>query len=156
MGQKIVREWKSIVCPDDRKAQSVVMCEWDILSKEGRILKKTLRQIDCHNPRLTEFGGTDCNWVCQKAIAKEEMTRSRMELLLVCAIFVGGILWIVFYDLYLKPILHLYGLVVFFGLPLLIILMLFYTWKMMKHILKPNTGPPNWQIRLSSRPSLNS
>ena len=28
------------------------MCEWDVLSKEGRILKRTLRQIDCHNAEL--------------------------------------------------------------------------------------------------------
>ncbi len=155
MEQKRVREWKSIVCPDG-KAQSRVMCEWDILSEEDRIVKKTLKQIDCHSPRLAEFGGTDCSWVCQKAIAKEEMTRSRMELLLVCAAFVGGIFWIVFYNIYLKPVLHLYGLVVFFGLPLLIILMLYYTWKMIRHILRPHTDPSNLQVGLSGRLSLDS
>ena len=147
MEQKIAREWKSIVCPD-AKAQSTVMSEWDIRSKEGRLLKKNLKQIDCHNPRLAEFGGTDCSWGCQKAIAKEETTKSRMELLFVCAIFVGGILWIVFYDLYLKPHLHLYGLVVFLGLPFLISLMVYYTWKMMRHILRSNTDPSNLQAGL--------
>ena len=75
MKQKMEREWKSIICPD-WKEKTVVMCEWDILSEDGRILKRTLKQIDCHNPRLTEFGGTDRRWVCEKAIAKEEMTRS--------------------------------------------------------------------------------
>ncbi len=115
MEQKIEREWKSIVCPDG-KAKSVVMCEWDILSEKGRILKKTLKQIDCHNPGLTEFGGTDCSWVCEKAIMGEEITRSGMEWLLVCAILVGGILWIVFYDMYLRPYMHFYGLFLFFGL----------------------------------------
>jgi len=142
MEQTIAREWKSIVCPDG-KAQSVVMSEWDILSEKGRILKKTLKQIDCHNPRLAEFGGTDCSWVCQEAIAKEKVTRSNMELLLVCAIFVGGIFWIVFYDIYLRPYLHLYGLLVFFGLPFLISLMFYYTWKMIIHIPRSVTDQSN-------------
>ena len=154
MEQKISREWKSIVCPDG-KAQSVVMSEWDILSEEGRIVKKTLKQIDCHNPRLAEFGGTDCRWVCEKAIAKEEMTRSRMEWLFVCAILVGGILWIVFYNIYLRPYLHLYGLILFFGLPSLIGLMLYYTWKMRRRI-AINPDPSNFQVGLSGRSSLNS
>lgn len=139
MEQKMEREWKSIVCPD-RKEKAVVMCEWDILSEGGRILKKTLKQIDCYNPRLTEFGGTDCSWTCEKAIAKEETTKSGMEWLLVCAILVGGILWIVVYDMYLRPYLHLYGLFLFFGLPFLITLMLYYTWKMRRHILGHNVG----------------
>ncbi len=130
MEQKIVREWRSMVCPDG--GQSAVMSEWDILSEEGRVLKKTLKQIDCHNPRLAEFGGTDCSWACREAIAKEEMAESRVEWLLVCAIFVGGIFWIIFYDIYLRPYLHLYGLFVFFGLPFLLSLMLYYTWKMMR------------------------
>ncbi len=140
MDQKIEREWKSIVCPE-RKGESLVMFEWDILSNEGRILKKTLKQIDCHNPELAEFGGTDCSWACSKAIAKREKTGSRTELLLVCAAFIVGILWIVFYDLYLKRSLHLYGLLVFFGLPLLIILTFSYTWKMMRHFLRPHADP---------------
>jgi hypothetical protein len=135
MEQKIEREWKSIICPVG-KAKSVVVCEWDIFSEEGYILKRTLKQIDCHNPRLTELGGTDCSWVCEKAIAKEEMKRWGMEWLWVCAILVGGIFWIVFYDMYIRPYLHLYGLFLFFGLPFLISLMLYYTWKMMRHILR--------------------
>ena len=135
MEQKIEREWKSIICPDG-KAKSVVVCEWDIFLEEGHVLKRTLKQIDCHNPRLTEFGGTGCSWVCEKAIAKEEITRSGMEWLLVCAILVGGILWIVFYDMYIRPHLHLYGLFLLLGLPFLISLMLYYTWKMMRHILR--------------------
>lgn len=130
MERKIERGWKSIVCPD-RKEKVIVMCEWEILSEMGSTLKKTLKQIDCHNPKLTEFGGADCNWGCKKAIAKEGTTRSGMEWLWVCAISVGGILWIVFYDIYLRPHLHLYGLLVFLGLPLLISLMLYYSWKMM-------------------------
>ena len=130
MERRTMREWKSIVCPDG-KAQSLVMSEWDILSEEDRVLKKTLRQIDCHSSRLAEFGRTDCSWACRKAIAKEEVTRPRMELLWVGAVFVGAMLWIVFYDLSVKPHLHPYGVVVFFGLPLLISLMVYYTWKIM-------------------------
>ena len=133
MEQKVEREWKSIVCPD-WKERSVVMCEWDILSGEGRISKKTLKQIDCYNPRLTEFGGTDCSWACEKAMAKEETTRSGMEWLWVCAILVGGILWIVSYDMYVRPYLHLYGLILFAGIPFFIGLMLYYSWKMMRHM----------------------
>ena len=153
MENKTVREWKSIACPDGQ-LQSKVMVEWDILSDKGRIVQKTLRQMDCHNPRLAEFGGTDCNWACQKTLAREKMTRSRMEVLLVCALFVGGILWIALYGIYLKPVLHLYGVVVFFGLPLLIVLMLFYTWKMMRPIFRSNTDPSN--LGWPGRPLFNS
>jgi len=112
----------------------MVMSEWAVLSKEGGILEKTLKQIDCHNARLAEFGGTDCSWACKKAIAKEEWVRSRMEWLWVCAVLVGGILWIAFYDTYLKPSLRLYGLILFLGLPCLLGFMLQYIWKMTKHI----------------------
>ena len=135
MEQKIEREWKSIICPDG-KAKSVVVCEWDIFSEEGHILERTLKQIDCHNLRLTEFGGTDCSWVREKAIAKEKITRSGMEWLLICALLVGGILWMVFYDMYMRRHLHLYGLFLLFGLPSLISLMLYYTWKMMRYNLR--------------------
>jgi len=133
MEQKIDREWKSIVCPDG-KEKSVVMCQWDILSEKSRILKRTLKQIDCHNPKLTEFGGPDCNWACAKALATEETARSRMEWLLVCAILSGGIAWIVFYGAYIRPYLHLYGLFLFIGIPFSIGLMLYYTWKMTRHV----------------------
>ena len=50
----------------------MVMCEWDIVSGEGRIFRRTLKQIDCFNPKLTEFGGTDCNWGCERVISKRE------------------------------------------------------------------------------------
>ena len=155
MEQKTVREWKSIICPDG-KAQSMVMSEWDIVSEENRIVKKTLKQIDCHNPRLVEFGGTDCSWACKKAIAKKEMTRSKIEWLWVCAILVGGILWIASYDIYLRPYLHLYGLVVFLGLPLLISLMLYYIWKIMGHIWGPNADLLSLYVGLSGRSPLKS
>lgn len=65
------REWNSILCPE-RQCRTMVMCEWDVLSKEGRILKRTLRQIDCHDPELTEFGGADCKWGCEGVIGKRE------------------------------------------------------------------------------------
>lgn len=130
MEKKIEREWKSIVCPDG-KEKVIVVCEWDILSEMGRILKKTLKQIDCHHPKLTELGGADCNWACKKTIAKEGTTGLGREWLLVCAIIVGGILWIVFYDVYMRSYLHLYGLFLFVGIPLCIGLMIYYSWKMM-------------------------
>jgi len=130
MEQKIAREWKSIVCPEG-KEKAIVMCEWDILSEVGRILKKTLKQIDCHNPKLTEFGGADCNWACRKTIAKEEIARWRSELLLVCAILIAGIIWIVIYGIYMRPYFHLSGLLLLFGIPLFISLILYYSWKMM-------------------------
>jgi len=65
------REWNSILCPE-RQCRTMVMCEWDVVSKEGRILKRTLRQIDCHDPTLTEFGGMDCKWRCEGVIGKRE------------------------------------------------------------------------------------
>jgi hypothetical protein len=71
MEQKIEREWTSIVCPEGEEKVSV-MLEWHTVTEKGRIFKKTLKQIDCHNPKLTEFGGADCNWVCEKVIAKRE------------------------------------------------------------------------------------
>jgi hypothetical protein len=129
MEKKMEREWKSIVCPDG-KEKVIVMCEWDILSETERILKKTLKQIDCHHPKLTKLGGADCNWACKKAIAKEEMTRLGMEWLLVCGIMVAGIIWIMFYSIYMGPYLHLPGLLLFFGIPLFIGLILYYSWKM--------------------------
>ncbi len=70
MEQKIQREWKSIVCPEG-KGKTMVMCEWNIVSGEGRIFKRTLKQIDCRNPKLTEFGGMDCRWGCEKGIVNE-------------------------------------------------------------------------------------
>ncbi len=51
MEQKIEREWKSIRCPE-RKEKTLVMREWDIFSREGRIFRRTLKQIDCFNPKL--------------------------------------------------------------------------------------------------------
>jgi hypothetical protein len=65
------REWNSILCPE-RQCRTTVMCEWDVLSKGGRILKRTLRQIDCHNAELVQFGGVDCRWGCEGIIRKRE------------------------------------------------------------------------------------
>ena len=68
--QKMEREWKSIRCPGSGD-KTVIMAEWDILSEKGRILKKSLRQIDCHHPPLTKFGGEDCKWGCEGVIGKK-------------------------------------------------------------------------------------
>jgi hypothetical protein len=65
------REWNSILCPE-KQCRTIVMCEWDVLSKKGRILKRTLRQIDCHNVELAQFGGMDCKWGCEGVIRKRE------------------------------------------------------------------------------------
>jgi len=65
------REWISIVCPE-RQSRTTVMCEWDVLSKEGRILTRSLRQIDCHNAELVQFGGMECKWGCEGVIRKRE------------------------------------------------------------------------------------
>jgi hypothetical protein len=54
MEQKIEREWTLIVCPDG-KGKVSVMFEWDTVTEKDRILKRTLKQIDCHKPKLTEF-----------------------------------------------------------------------------------------------------
>ena len=132
MEQRIERQWKSIVCPDE-KEESLIMCEWEIDSKEGNILKRNLKQIDCHNPRLAEFGGKDCSWRCERSIEKQEITRSGMEWLWVSCILGVGILWIAFYDVYVRPYLHLYGLFLFVGIPLFISLMFYSTWKVMRH-----------------------
>jgi hypothetical protein len=69
--QKIDREWKSILCPRG-KGRTSMICEWDIVFEKGRILKRTLKQIDCHNPQLTEFGGKDCSWECEGMIGKRK------------------------------------------------------------------------------------
>jgi len=65
------REWNSILCPE-RQSRTLVMCEWDVLSRGGRILKRTLKQIDCHHAGLSEFGGLDCKWGCEEVIRKRE------------------------------------------------------------------------------------
>jgi hypothetical protein len=132
MEQKLEREWKTIVCPDGNE-KATVMYEWDILSEEGRIFRKTLRKIDCHNPKLSEFGGADCNWACKKATAKEEITELGMKWLLVCAIIIGGFAWIVFYGIHIRPYFHWYGFSLLFGIPLFMGLILYCSWKIMKY-----------------------
>ena len=67
--QKAEREWKSIRC-SGRKDKTLIMIEWDILSEKGRLLKKSLRQIDCHHPQITEFGRADCEWGCEGVIER--------------------------------------------------------------------------------------
>jgi hypothetical protein len=49
MEQEVEREWQSILCRE-KEEKAWVMCEWDIVSEKGRILRRTLRLIDCHNP----------------------------------------------------------------------------------------------------------
>ena len=71
MEQQREREWRTIRCPEG-KARNLVMCEWDIVSEKGRILKRTLKQIDCYNSQLTLFGGADCNWGCEGVIVRRE------------------------------------------------------------------------------------
>jgi len=69
--QKTEREWKSIICPRG-KDKTLIMVEWNITSEKGRILKRTLRQIDCHHPPLTVLGGWGCEWGCEAVIGKRE------------------------------------------------------------------------------------
>ena len=71
MEQKIEREWKSIRCPG-REDKVLVMVEWGLSSEKGRIFSRRLRQIDCHDPQLTRFGGVDCKRGCERVIAKRE------------------------------------------------------------------------------------
>ena len=71
MEQTRERDRKAIVCPEG-KGRTQIVCEWDIVSEKGRILKRTLKQIDCQNPQLTEFGGRECNWGCEGVIGKRE------------------------------------------------------------------------------------
>ncbi len=133
MEHKIKREWKSIVCPA-WKEQTVLMCEWDLLSEKENILQRTLKQIDCHNPRLSELGRADCNWACQRTIAKTGAIRSGAEQLLVCIILTAGIVWISFYKLCLSKYLRPYGLFFFIGIPFLIGLMFYYGSKMLEYV----------------------
>ena len=69
--QKREREWKSIACPEG-KGRALMMLEWDVVSEKGRILKRSLKQMDCQNPMLSVFGGEDCNWKCEGVITKRE------------------------------------------------------------------------------------
>ena len=71
MEQRMEREWKMIRCPQ-KGERTTVMCEWDVTFKGGRILKRTLRQIDCHDPQLGVFGGCGCDWPCQQIILRRE------------------------------------------------------------------------------------
>ncbi len=139
MEQKIEREWKSIVCPDEQE-NTVVMCEWHVLSEQGRIVERTLKQIDCQHPKLTKLGGPYCSWACEQAISRGEKTTRGMEWLLVCCILVLGLLWILFYDIYVKPPLRFYGLLLFVGIPCFVGLMLYWTWKIIKHMAEHRRG----------------
>jgi hypothetical protein len=69
--QTIEREWKSIRCPKEQDKRSV-MIKWNIVSKKGCILKRSLREIDCHHPAWTTFGGGDCEWGCEGVIGRRE------------------------------------------------------------------------------------
>jgi hypothetical protein len=69
--QKTEREWKSIRCPGG-KGKTLIMVEWEIVSEKDRILKKSLRQIDCHRPQLAQFRGADCEWGCEGLFGKGE------------------------------------------------------------------------------------
>jgi hypothetical protein len=69
--QKTEREWKSIRCPGE-KGKTLIMVEWEIVSEKDRILKKSLRQIDCHRPQLAQFGGADCEWGCEGLFGERE------------------------------------------------------------------------------------
>ncbi len=71
MEQKREKEWKTILCPGG-KGRNLLMCEWDVVSEKGRILKRTLNQIDCRHPQLILFGGTGCNWECEGVIGKRK------------------------------------------------------------------------------------
>jgi hypothetical protein len=71
MEQKIEREWRSILCPG-KEDKTLIMVEWNIVSEKGRILKRSLQQIDCSHPQLTKFGGADCQWKCEVVIGKRE------------------------------------------------------------------------------------
>ena len=72
MEKKIEREWKSILCPGE-KDKTWVMVEWDIVTEKGHLLQRSLRQIDCHHPRLAQFGGEDCEWGCEGLFGKRKM-----------------------------------------------------------------------------------
>lgn len=65
------REWRSINCPGGR-GKTRIMCEWEIVSEKGRILKRSLKQVDCRNPGLADLGGKDCGWGCERALLKQE------------------------------------------------------------------------------------
>jgi len=71
MEKRVEREWRSASCQPG-KQPAWMMCEWDIVSEGGRIVRKTLRQIDCHHPLLAEFGGGDCDWKCLELLTKRE------------------------------------------------------------------------------------
>ena len=71
MEKRIEREWKWVLCPEERE-KTPVMYEWDLLCERGKILKRTLRPIDCFHPKLTEFGRGDCHWLCEGVVRKRE------------------------------------------------------------------------------------
>jgi len=71
MAKRVERERMSILCPE-RGQKSVLLCEWEVEAAQGRILKRRLKQIDCHNPDLPVFGGAECHWGCEEVIRKRE------------------------------------------------------------------------------------
>jgi hypothetical protein len=71
MTQANERQWKTISCPEG-KGKARVMCEWEVVSEKGRVLKRALKQVDCLNPQLADMGGEDCHWGCERVLVKQE------------------------------------------------------------------------------------
>ena len=71
MKQVNERQWKTIRCPEG-KGKARVMCEWEIVSEKGQVPKRTLKQVDCHNPQLANLGGEDCQWGCEEVLLTQE------------------------------------------------------------------------------------
>lgn len=65
------RERRAIDCPEGR-GKTRILCEWEVVTEKGRILKRRLKQLDCQNKGLSDLGGEDCQWGCEKVFLKQE------------------------------------------------------------------------------------
>jgi hypothetical protein len=66
MPEQIKRVSRSIVCPDGKECTEVLI-EWTVVKG-----KKVLRQIDCSNPMLSNYGLEDCKWTCWDRLCKRD------------------------------------------------------------------------------------
>ena len=58
-----IREMK---CPEE-KGEAELLVEWKV--QKG---KKVLHSISCSHPRLTDYSGVDCEWLCLKRISPKK------------------------------------------------------------------------------------
>ena len=64
MADKSRRVIRQMECPEGR-GKATLLAEWRV--EKG---KKILRSISCNNPRLMDYSGEDCQWLCWDKVSR--------------------------------------------------------------------------------------